>query len=267
LARQGLEPTLVEKALVSLTEEVPFVSSPRCLHISGDIRSNIRAVVEAVRGRTFVGWPANETSDSESETTFGTPAAMRVIDRAMPEGSVVLADAGNTGAHAIHGVRAPRGGRFLIAMGMAGMGYSFGAAIGAAFASGRRCTVLAGDGAFFMNGLDVHTALEHSLPITYVIFNNRAHGMCLVRERLLLGCESGYNTFRESHIGAGLRTMFPGLTAFDCRTLGELEGALAQAMATNGPAVIAVELAEVEVPPFVAFQQAIKNASPPEVRR
>ena len=74
-------------------------------------------------------------------------------------------------------------------MGMAGMGYAFGAAIGAACATGRRCVVLAGDGAFFMHGLEIHTAVEHALPITYIMLNNSAHGMCLVRERLLLGEE------------------------------------------------------------------------------
>ena len=174
----------------------------------------------------------------------------------MPAGSVVLVDAGNTGATTAHYLRVPRAGRWLLAMGMAGMGYTFGAAIGAACATGQRCTVLAGDGAFFMNGLDIHTAVEHDLPITYVVFNNRAHGMCLVREQLLLRENAGYNTFRRSHIGAGLAAMFPRLPACDCRTLEELAGALERAMHIQGPSVIAVELEDVEVPPFAAFQRA-----------
>jgi acetolactate synthase-1/2/3 large subunit len=179
---------------------------------------------------------------------------LAAIERAIPDGGVVLVDAGNTGAQAAHYLPLPRGGRWLLAMGMAGMGWSFGAAVGAALATGRRCTVLAGDGAFFMHGLDVHTAVEHALPITYVVFNNHAHGMCLVRERLLLGGESGYNTFRAAHIGAGLAAMFPGLPACDCATLDELERALARARGGDGPCVISVELPTVEVPPFVAFQ-------------
>jgi acetolactate synthase I/II/III large subunit len=142
-------------------------------------------------------------------------------------------------------------------MGMAGMGYTFGAAIGAALASGRRTVVLAGDGAFFMHGLEIHTAVQHQLPITYVIFNNRAHGMCLVRERLLLGEEGGYNVFRESRIGAGLATLFPDLHASDCTTHAELERALAEALAASGPSVICASLPDVEVPPFAAFTGAL----------
>jgi acetolactate synthase-1/2/3 large subunit len=182
--------------------------------------------------------------------------ALRAVERAAPEGSVLLVDAGNTGASAVHVLRPSRTGRWLIAMGMAGMGYSFGAAVGAALASGKRCIVLAGDGAFFMHGLEIHTALEHALPITYVIFNNNAHGMCLVRERLLLKADAGYNRFRASHLGAALGAMFPGVAAADCRTLPELEAALARSVASPGPAVVSVELDAVEVPPFAAFQSA-----------
>jgi acetolactate synthase-1/2/3 large subunit len=168
----------------------------------------------------------------------------------------VLVDAGNTGAAAAHVVRAPSEGRWLLALGMAGMGYSFGAAIGAALASGQRCFVLAGDGAFYMHGMEVHTALQHALPVTFVVFDNRAHGMCLVRERLLLRTDAGYNSFGRSSLGAGLGAMFPGLLAMDCSTLGNLEEALARAVRHEGPSFIGVSLANVEVPPFTAFQEA-----------
>jgi acetolactate synthase-1/2/3 large subunit len=182
--------------------------------------------------------------------------ALAAINRAIPDGSILVVDAGNTGAAAVHELSLPRGGRWLIAMGMAGMGYAFGGAIGAAAASGQRCYVLAGDGAFFMHGLEIHTAVEHALPITYLIFNNRAHGMCLVRERLLLHVDAGYNAFRRSHLGAAFGEMFPSLDASDCRTLGELEAALQRSLFHAGPSVIGVELATVEVPPFAAFQAA-----------
>jgi acetolactate synthase-1/2/3 large subunit len=146
-------------------------------------------------------------------------------------------------------------------MGMAGMGYTFGAATGAACATKRRCFVLAGDGAFYMHGMEIHTAVEHSLPITYVIFDNRAHGMCLVRERLLLGENAGYNTFGPARIGAGLAAMFPGLRATDCETVEDVEAALSASLALTGPSVISVVQDDVEVPPFSLFQERA-----PEVR-
>jgi acetolactate synthase-1/2/3 large subunit len=259
LARQGLEALLCEKPLVSLGREPPFVSSPVGVHIGGDARDGLRALSRAVGGDHVLvpeTRPPAEPTRSEADS-FDLRGVLSVMRRKLPDESVLIVDAGNTGAASVHHLPAPRGGRFLLAMGMAGMGYSFGAAIGASFATGKRCTVLAGDGAFFMNGLDVHTAVEHELPITYVIFNNAAHGMCLVREQLLLRENSGYNDFRRSHIGAGLAAMFPGLRAWDCRDIEAFEQALDRANAAPGPAVVAVELEDVEIPPFAAFQKAI----------
>ncbi len=112
-----------------------------------------------------------------------------------------------------------------------------------------------------MHGMEIHTAIEHSLPITYVIFNNRAHGMCLVRERLLLGENAGYNAFRASHLGAGLAAMFPGLPAVDCATDRELSCALEASAAHAGPSVISVELDRVEVPAFTTFQERAPTAT------
>jgi acetolactate synthase-1/2/3 large subunit len=257
LARQGLEPLLAEKRLVAIGSEPPFVNPERTLHIGGNIGAALRAVNAALgASETVERSPSAPSAVFETDGSFSVRVALGVIERQLPDDGVVLVDAGNTGAAAAHHLRLPSKARWLLAMGMAGMGYSFGAAVGAALATGKRCTVIAGDGAFFMNGLDVHTAVEHRLPITYIVFDNRAHGMCLVRERLLLHENAGYNAFGRSQLGAGLGAMFPRLPAFDCRSAAELDAALARARHAYGPAFVSVELEEVEIPPFAAFQAA-----------
>jgi acetolactate synthase-1/2/3 large subunit len=294
LARQGLESVLAEKKVISVGNGKPHVGPRDMMHVECELSACLRSLAsELTRNQRIVerdpsafddedednflvddiARPAKTTGNSvanglnSSEANALTSANMlQAVARSLPDGSVVLVDAGNTGASSIHEVRAPRDGHWLVAMGMAGMGYTFGAAVGAACATGRRCTVIAGDGAFFMQGLDVHTAVEHELPITYVILNNGAHGMCLVRERLLLADNAGYNAFRRSHIGAGLAAMFPRLSGRDCRSMAELEEALAHAAERRGPSVIAVELPEVEVPPFAAFQQ-VRGGAPRTVDR
>jgi acetolactate synthase-1/2/3 large subunit len=265
LARQGLEAVLAARPVVSLGREPLFVASSQGLHVESEVLRGLRALAAELRSTRSPS--ANQPRSPRALRTalraesgsFDSRTALAVIERSLPAGSVVLVDAGNTGATTAHYLRAPREGRWLLAMGMAGMGYTFGAAIGAACATGQRCTVLAGDGAFFMNGLDIHTAVQHELPITYVVFNNSAHGMCLVRERVLLGENAGYNTFRRSHIGAGLGAMFPRLGACDCRTSEALASALDRATRAKGPFLIALELEDVEVPPFAAFQKATRE--------
>jgi acetolactate synthase-1/2/3 large subunit len=85
--------------------------------------------------------------------------------------------------------------------------------------------------------------------------------MCLVREQLLLGGESGYNSFRRSHLGAGIGAMFPGIAACDCRTTTELGQAVARALRGGGPSVISIELDQVEIPPFANFRQSSAGRS------
>jgi acetolactate synthase-1/2/3 large subunit len=248
LAREGIEEHLASKRLLSIGPERPFVEARESLHLAGETAS----ILAALAGPPIASTGAPRAAPQRA-AKLTMASALATVDRAVPDDAVVLVDAGNTGASAIHHLHAPRGGRWLVAMGMAGMGWAFGAATGAALASGKRCFVIAGDGAFFMNGMEIHTAVEHALPITYVVMNNRAHGMCLVRERVLLGEHAGYNAFRASHIGAGVTRMLPTLSGGDCTTLDELEARLAEAAAAKGPALVAVELDDVEVPPFTPF--------------
>ena len=178
----------------------------------------------------------------------------------MPDGVDIVVDAGNTGAAAIHHLPVRRDGRFAVALGMGGMGYSFGAGIGMAFGRAwasrtarRRTVVVAGDGAFFMHGMEVHTAMQYRLPVTFVLFNNNAHAMCVTREQLFYDDLYSYNRFAPSHLGAGLAAMFPGLSSVDVADIDALPAALERAMAIDGPSVVSVECSADEIPPFAPF--------------
>jgi acetolactate synthase-1/2/3 large subunit len=171
----------------------------------------------------------------------------------------IVVDAGNTGAAAVHYLPVRRRGRFAVALGMGGMGYSFGAGIGMAFGHaksqipGRRVVVIAGDGAFFMHGMEVHTALHYRLPVTFVLLNNNAHAMCVTREQLYYDDLYSYNRFAPSRLGAGLAAMFPGLTSVDVSDADGFAAAVRAAIAVDGPSVVSVECAADEIPPFAPF--------------
>ncbi len=178
---------------------------------------------------------------------------MHVLDRVIPAEADIFVDAGNTGAAAVHHLGARHQGRYVVALGMGGMGYAFGAGIGSAFARGGRTVVVAGDGAFFMHGMEIHTAIEHRLPVTFVIVNNNAHAMCVTREQLYYGGQYSFNRFSPSHIGAGLAAMFPGLMCRSADTVADFEAAMNAAMAHSGPSVVEVICSTDEIPPFGPF--------------
>jgi acetolactate synthase-1/2/3 large subunit len=178
---------------------------------------------------------------------------MTVLDATLPDEADVVVDAGNIGASAIHYLPVRRDGRFIVALGMGGMGYSFGAGVGMAFGRRRRTVVIAGDGSFFMHGMEIHTALQYRLPITFLLFDNHAHAMCVTREQLFYDDLYSYNRFGPSRLGAGLATMFPGLSSVDIDDIGALPAALRMAFDTDGPSVVSVECSADEIPPFAAF--------------
>ncbi len=264
-ARTGLDDALAAVRTVSIGSAPPYLP---CTHVhTEDLRGSLTMLTRALSGDGRAR--GLRVPDFVADAELSPPAfagagvryrdAMVVLDRVLPDGTDIVVDAGNTGASAIHHLPARRDGRFGVALGMGGMGYSFGAGIGMAFGRAmsngpsRRTVVVAGDGAFFMHGMEVHTAVQYRLPVTFVLFNNNAHAMCATREQLFYDDLYSYNRFAPSQLGAGLAGMFPGLSSVDVADIDALPAALERAMAVDGPSVVSVECAADEIPPFAAF--------------
>jgi acetolactate synthase-1/2/3 large subunit len=264
-ARTGLDDALASVQTFSIGSAPPYLP---CTHVhTEDLRGSLTMLTRALSGP---GRPRGlRVPDFVADTELSPPSfagtgvryrdAMVVLDRVLPDGTDIVVDAGNTGAAAIHYLPVRRDGRFAVALGMGGMGYSFGAGIGMAFGRAmsngpsRRTVVIAGDGAFFMHGMEVHTAVQYRLPVTFVLFNNNAHAMCVTREQLFYDDLYSYNRFRPSDLGAGLAAMFPGLPSVDVADIDALPAALERALDVDGPSVISVNCAADEIPPFAAF--------------
>ncbi|TQC46649.1 thiamine pyrophosphate-binding protein [Rhodococcus sp. WS4] len=259
VARDGLDRYLAGTPVVCLDSEPPFIEC--AVHLPGRLRRDLAALVELLepsppntgRPTPRLGPPELLPMPAHTGPGLGYREAMGAIEKAIPDAASVVVDAGNTGAAAIHQLPAPTGGRFVVALGMGGMGYSFGAGIGAAAATGARTYVIAGDGAFYMHGMEIHTAVEYDLPVTFIVFNNNAHAMCVTRETLYFDGNYTYNRFGPTHLAAGVAAMFPTLPARHVETADELLAALTDANPTNSPAFVSVACDPDEVPPFLPF--------------
>jgi acetolactate synthase I/II/III large subunit len=264
-ARAGLDEALAAVRTVSIGSAPPYLP---CTHVhTDDLRASLRTLTRALCG---AGRPTGlRVPDMVARTELTPPPfdgegvryrdAMAELDQVLPDEVDIVVDAGNTGASAIHYLPVRRKGRFAVALGMGGMGYSFGAGIGMAFARakaqapGRRVVVIAGDGAFFMHGMEVHTALHYQLPMTFVLLNNNAHAMCVTREQLYYDDLYSYNRFAPSRLGAGLAAMFPELPSVDVADVDGLAAAVRGSLDIHGPSVVSVECAADEIPPFAPF--------------
>lgn len=273
-ARAGLDDALGSVPVYSIGSAVPYLP---CTHVhTEDLRGSLTLLAAALSGH---GRPAHVRVPDEvpraelKPPVFDGPGvryrdAMAKLDAALPDGVDVVVDAGNIGASAIHYLPARRDGRFIVALGMGGMGYSFGAGVGIAFGRRRRTVVIAGDGSFFMHGMEIHTALQYRLPVTFLLFDNHAHAMCVTREQLFYSDMYSYNRFGPSRLGAGLAAMFPDLPSTDVFDIGELGPALNAALDTDGPSVVSIECSADEIPPFAAFLgSAVAAAALPSTKR
>lgn len=258
-ARGSLDDVLAAVTTVSIGSATPYFS---CTHVhSEDLRASLATLTRALSG---IDRPSGlrvpevvPHSELQPRTSAGPGLryrdAMATLDAVLPSGVDIVVDAGNTGAAAVHYLPVRRDGRFALALGMGGMGYSFGAGIGMAFGRGHRTVVIAGDGAFFMHGMEIHTAVQYRLPMTFVLFNNNAHAMCVTREQLFYRNLYSYNKFDSSNLGSGLAAMFPGLMSTDVTDVNELSEALLAGLKIEGPSVVSVLCDADEIPPFAPF--------------
>lgn len=185
--------------------------------------------------------------------------SLNIINEFIEPQTNVFVDAGNTGAFALNQLSLHGQSVCYVSLAMGGMGNSLGVAIGAAFTSEQKSFVLLGDGSFLMYGLEIHTAIEHNLPLVMIIFNNNSHGMCSTREALFMGEETGLNNFKKSFFAAGLKQMFPSLAAFEVNSAADLQQSLKLIATHKGPAVLSINLLNNENPPFVAFKKKESN--------
>ncbi len=130
--------------------------------------------------------------------------------------------------------------RTLITSGFSGtLGAGFPMALGVKVAQPDRAVVsLTGDGGFMFGASELATAVQHGINLVTVLFNNGAYGNVLRDQKRL---------FQGRQAGAELRNpdfqMFArsfGVASWQVRDADGLRGAVKQALAANGPALIEV---------------------------
>ena len=182
--------------------------------------------------------------------------AIAALDRALPDGTDIVVDAGNTGAAAIHNLPVRRDGRFLVALGMGGMGTASGPA--SAWRSARpahRCDR--------RRRLVLHARHgdSHRDPIPVAdhlraVQQQRPRHVCDPRATVLRrAVQLQPVPAQPARRRAG--AMFPSLRVGRCRGVGELPAALVHALAVDGPSVVSIACSADEIPPFAPFLAAV----------
>lgn len=169
--------------------------------------------------------------------------------RALPDDAILFVDIGNVMAWALHYYTVREPGTFFLNMGFGSMGHAVAGAVGGKLAAPDRPVVaLAGDAAFAMNGMEVHTAVEHDIPVIWVVMNNGGHGMVHLGETRQFNGKFNTAMFKQPLDIAKMASAM-GALSLHVEKPGGVELAISQALEANKPCVIEVAVDPEAVPP------------------
>ena len=222
----------------------PFAVDPvtfaRALAKAVPARSNAKASVRAAWAERLHGrharlavWKPLEAKDG---VVFGHPT-VALIDQ-LPDDAILVLDAGNFSGW-LHR-HFPFSGRHRLLGVVAGaMGFGMPGAVAAALRHpGTPVVVLIGDGGFLMTGTELATAIRHRAKLVAIVSNNGSYGTIRQHQEKHYPGRVKATELANPDFAAFARAF--GATGITVATSAEAPGAVAAALAADGPAVIDV---------------------------
>jgi pyruvate dehydrogenase (quinone) len=185
-----------------------------------------------------------------------------VLDQLAAEDAVLTCDSGTIATWAARHWTIRGGRQFFLSGNLASMAPGLPYAIGIQHAyPGRQVIAYVGDGGFSMLMAEFLTAVQHNLPVKVVINNNNSLGQILWEQMVLGYPEHGvryssppadFSAFARANGGLGIKVERPA----------DVQGAISQALAHDGPALVDVNVNpdEPPLPGKVEYKQAVKFA-------
>jgi pyruvate dehydrogenase (quinone) len=188
---------------------------------------------------------------------------MGALDDLATEDAILTCDSGTIATWAARHWTIRGGREFYLSGNLATMAPGLPYAIGIQHAyPGRQVIAFVGDGGFAMLMAEFLTAVRHHLPIKIVINNNNSYGQILWEQIIL-----GYPEYAVRHQEpvSDFSTWARGCGAFGVKVTkpGDVEGAIRDALAHPGPALVDVDVNpnEPPVPGKIETKQATAFAS------
>ena len=177
------------------------------------------------------------------------------LSRALPENALVLSDVGVHHNWLVQRLRVRGPRSFLQSWGFGSMCFAVCGVLGAKLAAPDRPAVaVCGDGGFLMAAHSVATAVEYDIPAIWVVWNNRGYASIYDLQVGAFGPRELATRFRKQRTGEPVSADFAamakamGADGYRITGPGDLDGALAAALAANRPAVIDVPVRSDERP-------------------
>lgn len=171
---------------------------PVALSVLADISSFAEEVLPPVIQKG-TAWFEEATGFKQYDKADGGRAheILRAAAKLAPEGSPLITDVGQHQMWAAQSYPLKEPRKFCTSGGLGTMGYGMGAAIGAAFGSGKPCVLVTGDGCFNMNLNELSTAVTQGVPLVILLMNNGVLGMVRQWQKIFYGRRFSQTTLNK----------------------------------------------------------------------
>ena len=160
------------------------------------------------------------------------------IDEKTPDDTIVVTDVGQHQLWAAQFYKYTRPRTLLTSGGLGTMGYSMGAAFGAAVGCPDQTVVMfAGDGGFHMNLSELATMASYNIPVKMFIMNNTVLGMVRQWQKLFYGNRFSDTDPHRVTDFVKVAEAF-GVKGLRIHTNDDIDAVLAEALAYPGPVLV-----------------------------
>jgi acetolactate synthase-1/2/3 large subunit len=229
--------------------------------VCGDAQLTLQGLLERIEGRIRIDatFPAEfrklkQDARAVFEETLGPYSSFAgQLRKVTPRDAVWVRDitvSNSTWGHRLFELHAPRDNIYPTC---AGIGQGFPLAIGAAVAAGRRKTVLlSGDGGFVLNLGELWTVAQERPNLLIIVMNDRGYAVIKHMQDAQFGGNRQYGDLLGPDFGAlaGLA----GLPFWKVARAADFGATAAQALQTDGPAMIEVDMSVIGAhPPYFPY--------------
>ncbi|MCT4334743.1 thiamine pyrophosphate-binding protein [Paracoccus sp. YLB-12] len=204
---------------------------------------------------------AYATSAEEPDPSLIHPQAVaQLLDGLAAKDAIMTADGGSPQVWLLRHIRATGARRFLISLLHGTMAAAYPQAMGIAAAyPDRQVIALCGDGGMTMLMGDLLTLVQEKLPVKLLIFNNGSLGFVEMEQRVE-GLLDSYTALQNPDFAALAKVC--GLSGWRVDDIGDLEPAMTDWLAADGPALLDVRVNRMELvmPPHVKPSQVASTA-------
>ena len=220
-------------------------SVPAAHGLRGDIKKTLQKLLPLIQKQDHPQWREKvsqlvkeEAASLDTREGITPRNVMNVVNRHLTENTPVATDVGQHQMWAAQYLNFKNPRRFISSGGLGTMGFGMGATIGTQMGTHEHPLLITGDGSFGMNLTEMATAAANRGPMVILLLNNSVLGM--VRQMQTLFCDRRYSNTDLAPRGTDFVKVAEGFGLMACRvaSLEELDAALAEGFAYDGPCLI-----------------------------